>query len=134
MTSRAKNALSGLLGPGKSKRGQAVRFSRSAPPAPGSQALANRCAAVTARAAGAVCSRWRCLRRLSRCTGRPLQGVLGRPRGGQELGLCRCLHHSGRGGRYRFLCARELQVSIADSVHKLLADRIAARGLDEFSG
>lgn len=30
----------------------------------------------------------------------------------------------------RILCARELQVSIADSVHRLLADRIAARGLE----
>lgn len=29
----------------------------------------------------------------------------------------------------RILCARELQVSISDSVHRLLCDRIAARGL-----
>lgn len=32
----------------------------------------------------------------------------------------------------RVLCARELQVSIADSVHRLLRDRIAARGLGRF--
>ena len=32
----------------------------------------------------------------------------------------------------RILCARELQVSIADSVHRLLADRISARGLEKF--
>lgn len=35
-------------------------------------------------------------------------------------------------GTFRFLCARELQVSIADSVHKLLSDRIWARGLEDF--
>ena len=32
----------------------------------------------------------------------------------------------------RILCARELQVSIADSVHKLLSDQIATLGLDGF--
>lgn len=32
----------------------------------------------------------------------------------------------------RTLCARELQVSIADSVHRLICDRIQALGLDEF--
>jgi phage terminase large subunit len=32
----------------------------------------------------------------------------------------------------RILCARELQNSIADSVHKLLSDRIRERGLDDF--
>ena len=32
----------------------------------------------------------------------------------------------------RVLCARELQVSIADSVHKLLADQIMLYGLDNF--
>ena len=32
----------------------------------------------------------------------------------------------------RILCAREIQNSIADSVHKLLADRIAALGLDDY--
>ena len=32
----------------------------------------------------------------------------------------------------RVLCARELQRSIRDSVHRLLADRIRARGLDNF--
>ncbi len=31
----------------------------------------------------------------------------------------------------RILCAREFQVSIAESVHKLLADRIVAHGLDD---
>ena len=35
-------------------------------------------------------------------------------------------------GTFRFLCARELQVSIADSVHKLLSDRIFARGLEDY--
>lgn len=34
--------------------------------------------------------------------------------------------------RVRILCGRELQVSIADSVHRLLIDRINARGLDPF--
>lgn len=34
--------------------------------------------------------------------------------------------------RVRILCARELQVSIADSVHRLLVDRINARKLDHF--
>jgi phage terminase large subunit len=32
----------------------------------------------------------------------------------------------------RILCARELQKSIADSVHKLLSDQISVLGLDEF--
>lgn len=34
--------------------------------------------------------------------------------------------------RLRILCARELQVSIADSVHKLLADQIRHYGLENF--
>lgn len=34
--------------------------------------------------------------------------------------------------RLRILCARELQVSIADSVHKLLADQIRYYGLENF--
>ena len=38
----------------------------------------------------------------------------------------------GAMGRERILCAREFQVSIRDSVHKLLADRIAALGLGDF--
>ena len=35
--------------------------------------------------------------------------------------------------RLRVLCARELQVSIKDSVHKLLSDRIEARGLSSMA-
>src|SRR5688500_3787894 len=32
----------------------------------------------------------------------------------------------------RYLCAREIQKSIKDSVHKLLADQIARYGMSEF--
>ena len=34
--------------------------------------------------------------------------------------------------KIRVLCARQFQTSIADSVHRLLKDRISARGLDDF--
>ena len=34
--------------------------------------------------------------------------------------------------KIRVLCARQFQASIADSVHRLLCDRISARGLDDF--
>lgn len=34
--------------------------------------------------------------------------------------------------KVRVLCARQFQASIADSVHRLLCDRISARGLDDF--
>lgn len=34
--------------------------------------------------------------------------------------------------KIRILCARQLQTSIKDSVHKLLCDRISAHGLDEW--
>ena len=34
--------------------------------------------------------------------------------------------------KIRVLCARQLQTSIKDSVHKLLCDRISAHGLDEW--
>lgn len=34
--------------------------------------------------------------------------------------------------KIRVLCARQFQASIADSVHRLLKDRISARGLDDF--
>jgi len=37
-----------------------------------------------------------------------------------------------RGNAYRVLCAREIQNSIKDSVHKLLSDRIAYFGLESF--
>jgi phage terminase large subunit len=38
----------------------------------------------------------------------------------------------GRAKQERIICVREVQKSIADSVHQLLRDQISALGLDEF--
>ena len=132
MTSRAKNALSGLLGPGKSKRGQAVRFSRSAPPAPLAGAREQVCGGDGEGGRGRlfaveVPAAFKPLYRPAR-----YKVYWGGRGAAKSWAFADAFITLGVGGRYRFLCARELQVSIADSVHKLLADRIAARGLDEF--
>ena len=50
--------------------------------------------------------------------------------GGKSWAFADALLTRALQGTFRILCARELQVSIADSVHKLLSDRIWARGLD----
>lgn len=51
---------------------------------------------------------------------------------GRSWGVARALLLIGRTRPIRVLCARELQKSIADSVHKLLSDQIEALGLSEF--
>ncbi len=52
--------------------------------------------------------------------------------GAKSWGIARALLLIGRERPTRVLCARETQKSIADSVHKLLCDQIAALGLDSF--
>lgn len=52
--------------------------------------------------------------------------------GAKSWGVARALLVLGMQRRLRILCAREFQRSIADSVHKLLSDQIAALGLEAF--
>ncbi len=52
--------------------------------------------------------------------------------GAKSWGVARALLIKGAKDPLRILCAREFQVSIKDSVHKLLADQIAQLGLSEF--
>lgn len=52
--------------------------------------------------------------------------------GGKSESVCRALLVIGLQKLIRVLCCREFQVSIADSVHKLLSDIIRAHGLDSF--
>jgi phage terminase large subunit len=52
--------------------------------------------------------------------------------GAKSWGFARALLILGAQSRLRILCARELQNSIQDSVHKLLADQIDALGLGYF--
>jgi len=49
---------------------------------------------------------------------------------GRSWGVARWLLIEGLNGRERCLCARELQASIKDSVHKLLADQITLMGMN----
>ena len=49
--------------------------------------------------------------------------------GGKSWAFADCLLILGLNRKMRFMCAREFQVSIADSVHRLLSDRIEALGL-----
>jgi len=51
---------------------------------------------------------------------------------GRSWGVARALLLIGRTRPIRVLCARELQKSISDSVHKLLSDQIEAMGLGAF--
>ena len=51
--------------------------------------------------------------------------------GAKSWGIARALLIMGTQRPLRVLCARELQNSIADSVHKLLSDQIKALGLEE---
>ncbi len=54
-------------------------------------------------------------------------------RGGtKSWGFARALLVQGYGSRLRILCAREVQKSIKDSVHQLLADQIILLGLEGF--
>lgn len=52
--------------------------------------------------------------------------------GAKSWGVARALLILGAQKKLRILCARELQISIKDSVHKLLADQIDALGLQAF--
>jgi len=52
--------------------------------------------------------------------------------GAKSWGVARALLIKGAKDPLRILCAREFQVSIKDSVHKLLADQIEQLGLAEF--
>lgn len=52
--------------------------------------------------------------------------------GAKSWGVARALLIMGAQKPLRILCARELQVSIKDSVHKLLSDQIKALGLEHF--
>lgn len=52
--------------------------------------------------------------------------------GAKSWGFADALLILGTQKPLRILCARELQKSIADSVHKLLSDQIASLGLEEF--
>lgn len=51
---------------------------------------------------------------------------------GRSWGVARALLLSGTERPMRYLCARELQNSIAESVHRVLADQITALGLSDF--
>ncbi len=51
---------------------------------------------------------------------------------GKSVGIARVLLIQAALEKHRILCARELQVSMRDSVHKLLADQIDALGLAGF--
>jgi phage terminase large subunit len=50
--------------------------------------------------------------------------------GAKSWGVARALLIKGAAKPIRVLCAREIQVSIADSVHKLLSDQVASLGLE----
>jgi phage terminase large subunit len=52
--------------------------------------------------------------------------------GAKSWGVARALLIMGTERPIRILCAREIQNSISESVHKLLSDQIAALGLDAF--
>lgn len=58
--------------------------------------------------------------------------VYGGRGGAKSWGVARALLILGAKTKLRILCARELQISIKDSVHKLLADQIDALGLASF--
>ncbi|HLH04961.1 MAG TPA: PBSX family phage terminase large subunit [Bryobacteraceae bacterium] len=52
--------------------------------------------------------------------------------GAKSWALARALLLKAVAGQLRILCARELQTSIADSVHRLLSDQIQAMNLDPY--
>ena len=52
--------------------------------------------------------------------------------GAKSWGVARALLIKAAKDPLRVLCAREFQVSIKDSVHKLLTDQIMALGLEPF--
>lgn len=52
--------------------------------------------------------------------------------GGRSWGVARYLLIEGGKAPHRFLCTREVQKSIKDSVHRLLQDQISVLGMDHF--
>jgi phage terminase large subunit len=52
--------------------------------------------------------------------------------GAKSWGIARALLIKGAKAQIRILCAREFQISMKDSVHKLLCDQIIALGLESF--
>jgi phage terminase large subunit len=60
------------------------------------------------------------------------KGARGGRGSGKSWGFARALLIAGRAKKMRFLCAREVQKSIKQSVHKLLTDQIQALGLGGF--
>ena len=51
---------------------------------------------------------------------------------GKTRSFCRAMLVKGKAKRKRFLCAREIQNSIKDSVHKTLADEVVRLGMQDF--
>ena len=51
---------------------------------------------------------------------------------GKSWGVARALLSWGANQPLRILCAREIQRTVADSVHRVLADQIVAMGLEDF--
>lgn len=51
---------------------------------------------------------------------------------GKSHGIAQCLIMLGQSKKYRILCTREIQNTIKDSVHKLLADYISKWGLYDY--
>jgi phage terminase large subunit len=60
------------------------------------------------------------------------RGLYGGRGGSKSWNVARALLVKGAKSPMRFLCAREFQTSIKDSVHKLLTDQIFALGLESF--
>lgn len=60
------------------------------------------------------------------------KGARGGRGSGKSWGFARALLILGKSRRMRILCAREIQKSIKQSVHKLLKDQIQVLGLSEF--
>lgn len=61
-----------------------------------------------------------------------VKGAYGGRGSGKSWGFARALLAIGSSKKIRVLCAREVQKSIQQSVHQLLADQIASMGLSEF--
>jgi phage terminase large subunit len=61
-----------------------------------------------------------------------VKGCYGGRGSGKSWGFARALLVIGAGKRIRVLCAREVQKSIQQSVHQLLADQVASLGLQNF--
>lgn len=82
---------------------------------------------------GDVVLRWKFPEKLERLFDPHRYKVLYGGRGGaKSWGVARALLIKGTQQPLRVLCAREIQLSLADSVHKLLSDQIIALGLEAF--